>query len=70
MVTYLIDENMETRYNLRFAIMNSYGKEDALIDIRIDKELYAKNGAGPFRNMLDDIIQDDIRRERSRSDKI
>ena len=71
MTSYCIREEMkDDMYYLEFLGAHEVHTRAYLtIDIAVSKEIVDDYGILAYRNMITDIIQDDIRRERSRSDK-
>lgn len=69
MTGYRIKEEMkDDMYYLEFLGAHEvYTRAYLTIDIAVSKEIVDDCGIHVFRNMITDIIQDDIRRERSRS---
>ena len=63
--SYVGEEEKDNRYFLQF--MASHARDTLpylTIDISVDMSIVKECGIHVYRNMLDDIIQDDIRRER------
>lgn len=68
MTSYCIDEELKDNYYY-LMFRASHGKDTIpylTIDICVDSSIMKECGILVYRKMIDDIIQDDIRRERNR----
>lgn len=64
---YVGEEEKDDCYYLKFMASNARDSLSYLtIDIEVDKSIMKECGIHVYRGMINDIIQDDIRRERNR----
>ena len=61
---YVGEEEKDNRYHLQFMASHSRDTIPYLtIDIAVDSSIVKECGIHVYRNMINDIIQDDVRRE-------
>ena len=64
---YVGEEEKDGRYYLQLLASNDKSALPYLtIDIAVDVSIMKECGIHVYRNMINDIIQDDVRRERNR----